>query len=590
MATIRSSSTIRDGKNGAIDSPIDLQIPIKGYPKVKRSIKAATDLEYVAGGGWVWTQSFLRTLPFYVDDITRDFGEDIYERMLHDPKVYQCVETVKLSALSEGWHVRPARQKDDPDYDKAAKIADFVERALDQMEIPLSEVLYEMLDGIVLGNKVAEKVYRLGTRGILKGKVVPRYLKTKPRRAIAFIVDVYNNIQAIQGLLPIIEAPLVADQLLMPDFDAPNVLPRDKFMVFTYRPQNGDPRGRSILRSAYTHWWLKQQGYPGYLKFMAQWASASLVGTLAENAFPEPEVDPATGLPVVDEETGGPRMIQPRDQMAQALADFQAGSYMVVPFGAEVVPIEVRGEGAPFDAYNAWCDNQIELAITLQKLATSEGESMSRAAAGVHQDTMGLMVQWAKECMENCLRRDLVTDLVTMNFGERALDLIPIVSLSETAQQDFQGDAAAISELFQDGYLDVEQLPELDARLGLPNRSDESLERRKAEVDAKHQQSLAEAETAVMTAQMAGMDPSMMGGDPSQMGAGGAQMPAGMPKSKSVMGGGPAAADPAAGLLMHQAGLGPDPEQQMADADEQEMPDPETQEAMAKDMLMRDYS
>ena len=43
--------------------------------------------EYVAGSTDFPYQQFQRALPRYVDDAERDFGSDLYERMLRDPMV-----------------------------------------------------------------------------------------------------------------------------------------------------------------------------------------------------------------------------------------------------------------------------------------------------------------------------------------------------------------------------------------------------------------------------------------------------------------------------------------------------------------------
>src|SRR5579862_5148332 len=64
-------------------------------------LKARPELEYVAGGSYNWTASYLRALPFYVDDVTRDFGDDLYERMLLDSKCSQCVHTFKMAILGQ---------------------------------------------------------------------------------------------------------------------------------------------------------------------------------------------------------------------------------------------------------------------------------------------------------------------------------------------------------------------------------------------------------------------------------------------------------------------------------------------------------
>src|SRR5690349_13463040 len=61
-----------------IQPPQPLPMPLPGDPKK----------EYAAGGTEnVWLTSYARALPHYIDDLTLDFGPDLYVRMLRDPQV-----------------------------------------------------------------------------------------------------------------------------------------------------------------------------------------------------------------------------------------------------------------------------------------------------------------------------------------------------------------------------------------------------------------------------------------------------------------------------------------------------------------------
>ena len=54
--------------------------------------------EYVAGSSDFPYQQFQRALPRYVDDAERDFGTDLYDRMLRDPMVAAAIDTLKMRA------------------------------------------------------------------------------------------------------------------------------------------------------------------------------------------------------------------------------------------------------------------------------------------------------------------------------------------------------------------------------------------------------------------------------------------------------------------------------------------------------------
>src|SRR4051812_23143490 len=64
--------------NVGIQPPQPLAINLPGDPKK----------EYAAGGTEnVWLSSYARALPPYIDDLTLDFGPDLYVRMLRDAQV-----------------------------------------------------------------------------------------------------------------------------------------------------------------------------------------------------------------------------------------------------------------------------------------------------------------------------------------------------------------------------------------------------------------------------------------------------------------------------------------------------------------------
>lgn len=453
----------------------------------KRTISSDPTREYVAGGSYYWTASFIKSLPFYIDELSRDFGDDIYERMLLDPQVESDTETVKLSVLAQGVALTPAVKKDEKNYNKAIEIRDFCQRALDAMKSPITTVCHNLLDAMAFGNKVAEVVYHVPGDGPLSGFLVPDYIKPKPRRAVAFVVDVANNVVGLLGLIPGQAFPLLVDGVWAGS--APNLLPRRKFLVLTNDPKDGDPRGTSILRAAYNPWWMKQQSYPLELKYLAQWASPSIWATTAENAPQTQKVDDY-GNPVYDEETGVPVQLNPEEVLMSRLLDFQSGSVIAMPFGTQLQPLTVPDRGEVFNMFRQARNEEISKAITGQVLANNESQHQTRAASDVHQDVMGLRVQHGKEMLQNALRADLLMNLVEWNYGRKYLPLCPFVSLSETNDHDFVAESGAVATLWEKGYLTVSQVPDTDARLGLPKRSEADMTALQERAAAAHEQAV----------------------------------------------------------------------------------------------------
>jgi 2'-5' RNA ligase len=467
-------------------------------PQVK--IRARLDQEYVTGGNNLYQPSaYLRSLPPYIDDLSEQFGLEVYDRMLTDSKVNSSYNLWKLSVLSQDLRFIPAvSDQDAPGYDTSQDITDFCERNWQQMDTPQDAVLWSMADGAAYGNKVAELVYYYPDSGQDKDKLCLKAIKPKARGATAFVVDAYGNTVALFGLYPgfgitsLIPMGLIA---ITPSYSQsqglsvaqlnklakskkvqpPNLMPREKFMVYTFRPINTDPRGTSMLRAAYTPWWSKQQALQEYQRYQAQFAGPSLVGKTPEGAQSVPYTDSEGNL--ILDTAGNPIVLSPEEVMQQALEAFRNGTVIALPHGSEVDALEVSNTGNPFITAIEYADRQIDIAVTGQTLATGESDHQTGAATSAHADVKGQTVLYGKMSLCRTIKKDVLYNLVKYNYGEDAArKYTPDVSLTEAESSDYSTLWAGVGGLWQSGYLDVSQQPKLDAMVGLPERSQESLE------------------------------------------------------------------------------------------------------------------
>lgn len=426
-------------------------------------LQAHIDQEYVAAGKRTWFMAGAESLPWGIDDLSRDLGDDLYERMLYDPQVAAAIGLFRAAILETGVTLTSAVADETADgYDQADEIADWCERVLDDLDTDLDAVLWDMLECVALGNRVAEQVYDLDMTYTGRSQLVLRKLKVKPRKSLAFVVDTYMNVLGFMALIPG-QATTIQVGTAVTDLGAyPNILPRHKFAVATFRPRNHDPRGTSILRPAYNAWWLKMQAWPEYLKYLTQFASPSLIGFTGEKAQPYRD---AAGT-----------LVTPEQAMVNALVTFRNGTALAFPFGATVQPIIPQGTSSSvfLDAFRLY-DQQIVKAILTQTLATGEGEHQARAAAEVHQDVLGTLVMQAKKAVQRMLRRDVLMPLVRYNYGDQAVALTPHVSLGETEKQDVATLATAIAKLETAGFVAPSQRMFLDTLLGWPQRTPEEV-------------------------------------------------------------------------------------------------------------------
>jgi len=468
-------------------------------PQVK--LRARLDQEYVTGGSTFYQPSaYLRSLPAQIDDLSEQFGLEVYDRMLTDSKVSSSYNLWKLSVLSQDLRFIPTvSDQEEPGYETAQDITDFCERNWNQMDTPQDAVLWSMADGAAYGNKVAELVYYYPESGQDQGKLCLKAIKPKARGATAFVVDAYGNTVALFGLYPgfgitsLIPMGLIA---ITPSYtqsqglsvaqlnklakskkiQPPNLMPREKFMIYTFRPINTDPRGTSMLRAAYTPWWVKVQTIYEYQKYMGRFASPSIVATTPEGAQNVPLTD-GLGNPILDA-SGYPIVDNPNEKQMQALLALENGTVVSLPYGSTVNPLYVGSQaGDPYLKAIEYSDKQIDAAITGQTLATGEADHQTGAATNAHADVKGQTVLYGKMSICRSIKKDVLYNLVKYNYGEDAArKYTPDVSLTEAESSDYSTLWAGVGGLWKSGYLDVSQQPKLDAMVGLPERSQQSLE------------------------------------------------------------------------------------------------------------------
>jgi hypothetical protein len=462
--------------------------------------------EYVSGTPNVRLSVYAQALPWYLDDVTRDFGDDLYERMLNDAQVYSCVEILKLSVLGEGYRLKPAAPqpranpakepgqaksysaKEKLDYDLACEVCSFCQDNLDGLYHsggkPFEAFLYEMTEALALGNKVAEKVYRDENHGAdpyprLKSRTGGRAVlldrvKVKPRRTVRFVVNAFLDVVGIQATIPGRSESLAPYGFYGGDpAKSPTTLPREKFVIFTYNPHDNDPRGRSVLRPAYDPWWNKTSAKPEYAKYLAQFGGPSLFGTTPEDVPGDLDADTlgnATGLAVDD-----PLHPDPGKKLLRVLQALRNGYVAVGPAGTEVKVIQAGGTGAAFTAAFDFWDKQIAKAVLGQTLATEEGEHQARAAAEVHENVLGISFKHARRSVSTMVRNDLLFHLVAYNYGDAvARHYTPLVEVGPQDEDDWSADVQGVTALVGaagGAFIDKSQYPYLYEKLNLPQPS-----------------------------------------------------------------------------------------------------------------------
>lgn len=425
-------------------------------------------------------------LPGGADDVARTFGARVYRAMLVDPAVSSAFNSLRLSILDGGIHFKPSHdipeslrapkptakapvkpvEKKEPEAPKpsmtpeqarSVEICDFVKRRFDAVWDMLYPELFSLLQAMAFGVKLGETTLAPVAHGIDGGKLGIGTFKVKPDWAWRFVVDRAMNVKGI------LSCGLDDGLYVMAE-------PK-KFAWLSWMPQDGDPRGTSVLRAAYDAWNCKVQSWPDYYKFLKRFGSPGIASTLPEREPPlRPDVD-EDGKDIPNS------AVTPAQRMVKLLQLYQAGGVIATPFGTTVTPFEAKSDGkALVDAFDLF-DRQIVLAIAMQVRASLEAKHGSKADSDTAENVKGLVVPFGRACLAACMRK-VAKLLVEVNYGEEdAETFLPRISFGQAEQQDKPAIWGAVGGLWTSGYVGESQREELDAMIGLPPRD--------AEADAK---------------------------------------------------------------------------------------------------------
>jgi hypothetical protein len=439
--------------------------------------------EYVAksnSAAWSSFKDYLTALPRATDDLDRELGTDTVRRMLQNPQLNSSLYLIALACLSRGLQIKPRiTDTKDPRYAAAVEMQKFIQYNLDGMEHSYTEMLLDMIIGALsVGNAVAEQNYKLKVGGTYDGKIVLSTIKNKPPEVYCFLQDKYGNVPAIATYTgdgdfnhPL-RGTTQPSNLILPSSVqrkdnnqevAYNNLPENwtaipisKFAVLTYRQRYFDPRGQSALRAAYSAWYVLMQMWPEYLKYLTQFASPAIVGTLPEKVTPT--YDPDTQ-----------EVLDPLDVLYTELLNFANGTVLALRFGSEVDLKFSNGDGTAFVNAINLLNHEMVKAILHQLLATEEGKNGNRAMSGTHQDILNVAVRGLKNLVVSMVQRQIFRPLIAMNFGENAAEMLtPLCSLGDIAQEDKSDMVRGYS---LGGYkIGPSQWPAIDAELELEVR------------------------------------------------------------------------------------------------------------------------
>jgi hypothetical protein len=193
-------------------------------------------------------------------------GLRVYDKMRrNDGTVRGTLRLIKTPVLSANWFMKPAS-----DSAKDKKIADFVWKNLTQWQsVSWSQFLTESLLCLDFGHYMFEKVYARGedvtSDPLAKGKIV--WKKFGPRHPMDVKEWLFDDNGGPKSVTVYNQGgpSTLLNGVMMSSPPFPRVqeatIPISKMLVFSFDKEGGNIEGISVLRSAYKHWYYKDNLY-----------------------------------------------------------------------------------------------------------------------------------------------------------------------------------------------------------------------------------------------------------------------------------------------------------------------------------------
>src|SRR6266850_2655555 len=325
-------------------------------------------------------------------------GLRVFDDMRRDDQVKAALAFKKYTVISTGWTIQsPEGQPADWE---PTRFARFVLENLDPDEIgscTLDGDLYEILGALDYGYSVTEKIWAPIEDGEWAGHIGLRSLKTRAPHGILFSQDEFGNL-APDGIVQVTNRLTTGGRL-----------PRNKFVLFTYQSQFGNPYGTSDLEAAYFPWWIKHNA--------SKWL-AMLLEALG--------IPPIFGL--YDPQRYTPAQI---DELKKIFQNLQARTFGIIPKpggttaqgGASTLDFwspELAGQASRvFLPALEHLDQRISRAILMPSLIglTNDTSQGSFARSRVHFDVFLLVVEAIRKDLERIvMEQQIIRPLLDLNF------------------------------------------------------------------------------------------------------------------------------------------------------------------------------
>lgn len=220
------------------------------FPQLNKKLTKSSvqDLLGMLGGsGTALINGFLE--GDYNSKLSGQQGLKVYEEMRSsDAQVQASLLVCELPIRSTEWYIEPAVDDESGEVlQEDQDIADFVSRALfEEMSQTWDDTVREILTELPFGFSLFEEVYKADEEHIWLDKMAFRKQAT---------ILKWEQSNGEPGVVQILPTPVAGEGKTAGQHQVD--IPADKLVIFSFRKEGDNMAGRSILRSAYKHWYIK---------------------------------------------------------------------------------------------------------------------------------------------------------------------------------------------------------------------------------------------------------------------------------------------------------------------------------------------
>ena len=370
--------------------------PLKPKMTVKESKHSNIGTSHNKGYGY--THLFNRN--------TKNLSYETYQNIMKDTQVKVGLEILKYFLISKNYTL--TSNSDDPE---DVEITEFIQDALDNMEIPFRDVIKNMLTAIRYGYSVQEKVYTLNTDKRIGIKAIyPVHIKTLQHNP--FIKDDNGDLIGIH------------QESIYGSVD----LEREKCLIYSFDKEFDEIEGNSILNEIKPIVEDKEDCMDWLMTFASKSRSPTMYGK-------------------TDNKLSGDNMLAAFDDVADGTTG------MIIGHEDEVGILESSHNGDTYFNILNYKDNQIFRRMFIGTLLLGNmSQTGSYAQANVQQDFMMYIMDGILADVAIEIQYSLVNELTRLNFGRDAK--APNFSFESFNSKDVLGLLSALQPFVANGSLD----------------------------------------------------------------------------------------------------------------------------------------